>query len=164
MHSKFLMLLAAFACIAGVFTTDARAVEQAPAASVAAEAPPAHQPSIMEQMNRNVCDIAGTVLGVRKIDKSPWGQEAPSQMNTIETQISVSIDARTPHRKDAEENHPCNATPKGTLRTYKLCSPRVVKQGDRIQATEGINTGSARAIGCLFDIKIISAAPAPKKI
>lgn len=115
-------------------------------------------------MNSNVCDIAGTVLRVRKVDKSPWGSEAPSQMNTVETQISISIDMRTPHRKDAAENHPCNTTPKGTLRTYKLCSPRPVRQGDRIQATEGINTGNARSIGCLFDIKVVAAAPVLKKI
>lgn len=118
----------------------------------------------MEKLNRNVCDVTGTVFRVRMVDKKPWGQEAPSKMNTVETHISISIDVRTPHRKDAETNHPCNATPKGTQRTYKLCSPVRVKQGDRIQATEGINTGSARTIGCLFDIKIVEASPVAKKI
>lgn len=162
MPSKFLMLFAAFACVAGVFASDARAVEQAAPAPVA-EAP-AKELSIIEKMNSNVCEVAGTVLRVRLVDKSPWGYEAPSQMNTTETQISISVDVRTPHRKNAEANHPCNATPKGTLRTYKLCSPTRVKQGDKIQATEGINTGNAKAIGCLFDIKVVAAAPSLKKI
>jgi hypothetical protein len=150
------MLLVAFACVAAVFASDARAVEQA------ATAPPA-EPSAIEKLNNNVCDVAGMVLRVSKVDKSPWG-DAPSQMNTIETHVAVSIEARVPHRKTVEANHPCTATPKGTLRTYKLCSPIRVKQGDRILATEGINTGSARTIGCLFDIKVVSSVPLAKKI
>lgn len=151
------MLLIA-AAIAGLTAPDARAVEQAAAVTQ-------RQPTAMEKLNANVCDVAGMVLRVSKVDKSPWGQEAPSQMNTIETHVSVSIDTRTPHRKDVDAtNHPCLSTAKGTLRTYKLCSPTVVKQGDRIFATEGINTGSARAIGCLFDIKVVAAAPPAKKI
>lgn len=167
MRSKVLMLLAAVACVAGVFASEARAVEQV--AEQATKPPPAQtaqvrEPSIMEKMNRNVCDVAGTVLRVRLIDKSPWGTEAPSQMNTTETQISISVEARRPHRKDAEANHPCNASAKGTMRTYKLCSPIKVKQGDRIMATEGINTGNARTIGCLFDIQVVGAPPPVKKI
>jgi hypothetical protein len=156
MRSKLLMLFVA-AGIAALIAPDARAVEQTTAATT-------RQPSALEKLNASVCDVSGTVFRVKMVDKSPWGQEAPSQMNTIETQISISIDERTPHRKDIDAtNHPCLSTSKGTLRTYKLCSPTKVRQGDRIWATEGINTGSAKAIGCLFDIRVVAAAPAPPK-
>ena len=86
MRPKFLILLAAIACVAGVFASDARAVEQVAeqAAAPPAQTAQAREPSIMEKMNRNVCEVAGTVLRVRLVDKSPWGSEAPSQMNTVE--------------------------------------------------------------------------------
>lgn len=102
-----------------------------------------------------MCDIVGTVDRLKLVQRSPWTDGTPSTMMKLETHISVRIDDRRPHDKDAAEGHSCHTQSKGEKRTYKLCSTTKVKSGDRIVGTEGTQTGSSKAIGCLFDLVVL---------
>lgn len=103
----------------------------------------------------SVCDVVGTIVRLNQVQRSPWTDGTPSTMMTVETHLSVHIDDRTPHDKDAAADDPCHKKIAGEKRTYKLCSPTPVKQGDRIHGTEGTQTGSAYVVGCLFDLVVL---------
>lgn len=103
----------------------------------------------------DMCDIVGTVDRLKLVQRSPWTDGTPSTMMKLETHISVRIDDRKPHDTQASDTHSCHKETKGEKRTYKLCSTTKVKSGDRIVGTEGTQTGSSKAIGCLFDLVVL---------
>lgn len=107
------------------------------------------------------CEITGIVAGVRKVERSPWGDGAPSTMSVSETHILVSLLHRRPHDREAPESSPCNeALKKNELARYKLCSSKRPKPGNRIRGTEGGSTGMANAVRCLFDLEILKSPTA----
>lgn len=106
--------------------------------------------------NNDVCEIIGTVDHLESVERSPWSDGAPSALSMIETDIWVTVNDRKPHSKNATAASLCNRGAKGETLAYKLCSPTAVKKGDRIHAIEGLRTGSNKAVGCLFDLAVIS--------
>lgn len=110
-----------------------------------------------EPSPENVCEITGTVAGLNSLQRSPWADGTPSMIeNVTETSISITVSERRPHYKGDAESL-CKVAP-GETRTYKLCSPARVNKGDRIQATEGLHTGST--LRCLFDLVVLRQPPA----
>lgn len=114
------------------------------------------QPAQTSKQHDTTCEITGIVAAVRKVERSPWGDGAPSTMSVFETHILVSILHRRPHDKEAPKTSPCNeAIKKNELARYKLCSSKRPQLGNRIRGTEGGSTGSANAVRCLFDLEIL---------
>lgn len=111
----------------------------------------------------STCDIMGTVVELRAVERSPWTDGTPTTLAIYETHIQVSIHKRRPHRETAPAESPCRkALETNELRTYKLCSSSKPKRGDRITGTEGGSTGSNRVARCLFDLVVLSS-PDQKK-
>lgn len=100
-----------------------------------------------------VCEVNGFVTAIEKVERSAWDDGAPSPFSTVETRITLKIAERMPRDKGVA-GESCKKTGEDALVTYKLCSPTKVKVGDTILATEGIETGSAHALGCLFDVSV----------
>jgi hypothetical protein len=114
--------------------------------------------------NNDVCEIIGIVDHLESVERSPWSDGTPSTLSMFETDIWISVKDRKPHAKNATSTSICNRGAKTeALATYKLCSPAVVKKGDRIKAIEGLRTGSNKAVGCLFDVAVISPSSTGKK-
>ncbi len=114
--------------------------------------------------NNDVCEIIGIVDHLESVERSPWSDGTPSTLSMFETDIWVSVKDRKPHAKNATSTSICNRGAKTeALATYKLCSPAIVKKGDRIKAIEGLRTGSNKAVGCLFDVAVISSSSTGKK-
>lgn len=110
-----------------------------------------------------VCDITGTVMEMKYIERSPWTDGTPSTLSVFETHIQVSVHNRRPHHKTASPESPCHAAlEKNEQRTYKLCSSKKPEKGDRITGTEGGSTGSARVVKCLFDLVVLPKPDQPK--
>jgi len=104
----------------------------------------------------SVCEITGTVMELKNVERSPWTDGTPSTLSVYETHISIAIANRKPHSKAAPAESPCNvALKKDEQLTYRVCSNTPVKKGDRVTATEGGSTGSARISRCLFDIVVL---------
>jgi len=99
-----------------------------------------------------VCEIRGTVSSLESVNTS----KVPSAFSGSETHISVNIETRAPRYQQTADAAPCQNLTKAKLQTYKLCSPTRVKAGDKIHGTEGINTGPAASVGCLFDLIVLS--------
>lgn len=99
-----------------------------------------------------VCEIRGTVSSLEHVNTA----NIPSAFSGSETHISVNIEQRAPRYHQAADKAPCPALTPEKLQTYKLCSPTRVKAGDKIHGTEGINTGPAASVGCLFDLIVLS--------
>lgn len=108
----------------------------------------------------STCDITGTVLELRAVERSPWTDGTPTTLAIYETHIQVSIHKRRPHRDSAPAESPCRKPLEtNELRTYKLCSSSKPKRGDRITGTEGGSTGSTRVARCLFDLVVLNTEP-----
>lgn len=107
------------------------------------------------QKAASICDIQGTVSQLRFVQSATLVNGAPSAMSTTERHIYVTLSSRTPHDKNAKSDDICHANANGETRTYKICSPIRVKKGDIIKGTEGTQTGSAKATGCIFDLVVI---------
>lgn len=101
-----------------------------------------------------ICDIVGNITDIESAQDSSWQYNVPTQLDTSKNLVmQISVEARNPHdSKTLAAN--CKRRMEKETRTYKLCSVTKVKVGDRIQGTEGIDTGS-RAVGCLFDLVVL---------
>lgn len=172
MTSRFLVILTAVAfCAAPLFSAPATAEEvdaepDAPVESTAAPgqaAQPSQKSAAAQKLSANVCEITGVVSKLENVERSPWSDGTPTTLSAYEIDIAVTVKDRKPHYKDAPADSICHKTAKGEVKVYKLCSKTVPKAGDRIHATEGLQTGSRRATGCLFDIVVIPPAENDKK-
>ncbi len=99
-----------------------------------------------------VCEIRGQVAGLKEVAIG----DTPTTFAGTETHIYVSVLERAPRYKKHVESAPCVRHQEKELRTYKLCSPIRVQQGDLINGTEGTNTGPTSPVGCLFDLVVVS--------
>lgn len=113
------------------------------------------QPAPASQKAASICDIQGTVSQLKFVQSAAWVDGAPSPMSVTERHIYVTLSSRTPHDKNAKADDICHVKANGETRTYKICSPIRVKKGDIIKGTEGTQTGSSKATGCIFDLVVI---------
>lgn len=117
----------------------------------------AYQARAAESATQNavpvVCEIRGQVAGLKEVS---IGGETPTTLAGTETHIYVSVLERAPRYKQHAGSAPCVRHQEKELRTYKLCSPIRVQQGDLINGTEGTNTGPTSPVGCLFDLVVVS--------
>lgn len=143
--------------IAAPVMDDAAEVKKKPPVTQKEE--PAHTQT--SDYHQPVCIIAGTVTAIQTIERSPWNDGTPTTLTTTEIRVSVALDSRTVQRNVANTAQ-CDMPADQKPVTYKLCSPTLVKQGDRIKGVEGLATGSDLLLGCLFDVAIDKApTPAP---
>ena len=150
-------LFASTAMGAGSAETETAATAPAPAAEDGKESLPT------KKYSGNVCEITGVVAKLESVERSPWSDGTPSALSSVETDIWVTVNDRKPHYKNAPADSVCNRGAKGEVAAYKLCSPTRVLKGDRIHATEGLRTGSARSVGCLFDLVVLPPPEGVKK-
>ena len=99
------------------------------------------------------CAVTGRVVKVEAVQKSPWNDGTPTTLTTTEIRLHIDIESR-------EGSKECTPYTDKTPRIYKQCSPTRVAVGDRIKGTEGLATGNAQAVACLFDVALIEP---PKK-
>lgn len=104
---------------------------------------------------REVCEVTGTVAKMELVQRSPWTDSAPTTVTTQELLIWVLVEGRNPRNPVAPKTSPCYQAGKNEVRTYKVCAPTQVRPGMKIHGTEGTETGSNLAVGCLFDIAIL---------
>jgi len=111
---------------------------------------------------KSACSVRAVVLEVKMVRPATnTTYNAPSMLDKIETHVTVSLQQRAAlHPEDAAA---ADATPRCELAkaesrkaTYKLCAPVALRAGDMIQATEGTETGPSKALGCLFDVSVLS--------
>jgi hypothetical protein len=101
-----------------------------------------------------ICDIAGSVSGIRQVNKSPLADGSPTTMGVVqEVHVSIVLDERVPH--DRSRDHALCGAAKGAQVTYKLCSPTQIRAGDRIRGTEGLMIVDPAGMGCLFDVAVL---------
>lgn len=126
-------------------------------------AQPSQQSEAAQKLSANVCEITGVVSKLENVERSPWSDGTPTTLSAFEVDIIVTVKDRKPHYRNAPATSVCHKAAKGEARIYKLCSTTVPKAGDRIHATEGLQTGSHRSTGCLFDVVVIPPAEDEKK-
>ena len=131
----FLHFIFGLACIGMLTAFHARAAESATQQNL----PP-------------VCEIRGQVAALKEVAIG----NTPTSFAGMETHIYVSVLGRSARYKKNMTSDPCATEQKAELRTYKLCSPTRVQTGDLINGTESTGTGPAAAIGCLFDLVVVS--------
>lgn len=107
-----------------------------------------------------VCVVTGTVQSVQMIEKTPWDDGTPTTLTTTEIRIALALEARTMQR-GTQGSSDCSLSADKPAVLYKLCSPTMVKKGDRIRGVEGLATGSDQSLGCLFDVAVDSAPATP---
>lgn len=172
MASRFFVTLMTAAFFAAPFFSplaiaeEAGAEPEAPVESTAAPgqaAQPSQKSEAAQKLSANVCEITGVVAKLENVERSPWSDGTPTTLSAFEVDIAVTVKDRKPHYKNAPANSVCHRAAKGETRIYKLCSTTVPKAGDRIHATEGLQTGSRRSTGCLFDVVVIPPAEGEKK-
>lgn len=96
------------------------------------------------------CSVTGRVTKVEAVQKSPWNDGTPTTLTTTEIRLHLQIE----NRQGGKGCEPY--TGDQALRIYKLCSPTRVAVGDNVKGTEGLSTGTAGALGCLFDVALVN--------
>lgn len=104
-----------------------------------------------------VCVISGTVQSVQTIERSPWNDDTPTTLTTTEIRIAVTLEGRSMQRGTPGSTDCALPADKAPV-LYKLCSPTLVKKGDRIKGVEGLATGTDQSLGCLFDVAVDTSA------
>ena len=168
MATRFLVMLTAAAFFAApLFLSPALAEEAVTEPDAPGEssktAEPSQQSAAAQKLSANVCEITGVVSKLENVERSPWSDGTPTTMSAFEVDVIVTVKDRKPHYRNAPADSICHRAAKGEMRIYKLCSTTVPKAGDRIHATEGLQTGGRRSTGCLFDIVVIPPAEGDKK-
>lgn len=109
-----------------------------------------------KEYQKPACVVTGTVKAVTTVEKSPWDDGTPTTLTTTEIQVTLDLASRTVQRatQDAAD---CTMPAENTTVIYKLCSPTMVKAGNRVKGVEGLATGSDQSLGCLFDVAVDTA-------
>lgn len=119
---------------------------------------PAEEPAAPAvNYQQSVCVISGTVQSVQTIEKSPWNDDTPTTLTTTEIRIAVALEGRSMQR-GTQGSTDCTLPADQSPVLYKLCSPTLVKKGDRIKGVEGLATGTDQSLGCLFDVAVDTTA------